>query len=116
MSSETTGQTVTVKTGEAVAATGPAAVKGEWKCPMGDGRVHRDDVRKVWKECHKESFWYRACPAAGRPSHTHTTHTHTHTHTSTAQQAEAGEREIPVSLRETCLNYDKYAIYIRFSI
>lgn len=31
MSSETTGQTVTVKTGEAVAATGPAAVKGEWK-------------------------------------------------------------------------------------
>lgn len=32
MTSETTGQTITVKTEEAAAAaTGPAAVKGEWK-------------------------------------------------------------------------------------
>lgn len=71
MTSETTGQTITVKTGEAAAAftgpdtgadTGPAAGKGEWKCPMGDRHVHRDDVRKVWKECQEESFWNRALP------------------------------------------------------
>ncbi|XP_059197442.1 OCIA domain-containing protein 2 [Centropristis striata] len=64
MSSETTGQTITVKTGEAeaAAAAGPAAVKGEWKCPMGDRHIHREDVKNVWKECQEESFWYRALP------------------------------------------------------
>ncbi|XP_034036410.1 OCIA domain-containing protein 2 [Thalassophryne amazonica] len=44
------------------AAPDPKAVKGEWKCPLGDRHVHRDDVRKVWKECQEESFWYRALP------------------------------------------------------
>ncbi|KAM9358474.1 OCIA domain-containing protein 2 isoform 2-T2 [Symphorus nematophorus] len=29
---------------------------------MGDRHIHRDDVRKVWKECQEESFWYRALP------------------------------------------------------
>ncbi|XP_051232273.1 OCIA domain-containing protein 2 [Dicentrarchus labrax] len=62
MSSETTGQTIVVKTEEAAAAPAPAAVKGEWKCPLGDRHIHRDDLRKVWKECHEESFWYRALP------------------------------------------------------
>ncbi|XP_018525337.1 OCIA domain-containing protein 2 [Lates calcarifer] len=63
MSSETSGQTITVKTEEAAAAaTNPAAVKGEWKCPLSDRHVHREDVRKVWKECQEESFWYRALP------------------------------------------------------
>ncbi|XP_056270947.1 OCIA domain-containing protein 2 [Pseudoliparis swirei] len=32
------------------------------KCPIGDHHVHREDLRKVWKECHEESFWYRALP------------------------------------------------------
>ncbi|XP_029285700.1 OCIA domain-containing protein 2 [Cottoperca gobio] len=64
MSSETTEQTITMKTGEAAAPadTAAAAVKEKWKCPMGDHHVHRDDVRKVWKECQEESFWYRALP------------------------------------------------------
>ncbi|XP_068448869.1 OCIA domain-containing protein 2 [Clinocottus analis] len=60
MSSETTGQTITVKTGEAPPAA--AAERAGWKCPLGDGHVHREDVRKVWKECQEESFWYRALP------------------------------------------------------
>ncbi|XP_041791814.1 OCIA domain-containing protein 2 [Chelmon rostratus] len=63
MTSETAGQTVMVETEEAAAAaSGPAAVKREWKCPMGDRHVHRDDVRRVWRECQEESFWYRALP------------------------------------------------------
>ncbi|XP_030288170.1 OCIA domain-containing protein 2 [Sparus aurata] len=63
MSSEATGETITVKTEEAgAAAPGPAPGRGEWKCPMGDRHVHRDDVRKAWKECQEESFWYRALP------------------------------------------------------
>ncbi|XP_068581606.1 OCIA domain-containing protein 2 [Cebidichthys violaceus] len=57
-------ETITVKTGgdepAAVAAAGPE--KGGWKCPSGDRHVHREDLRKVWKECHEESFWYRALP------------------------------------------------------
>ncbi|KAK9518922.1 hypothetical protein VZT92_021688 [Zoarces viviparus] len=63
MSSETTGQTVTVKTGDepaAEAAAGPG--RAGWKCPTGDRHVHREDLRKAWKECHEESFWYRALP------------------------------------------------------
>ncbi|XP_070765682.1 OCIA domain-containing protein 2 [Enoplosus armatus] len=57
------GRTITVNMEEAAAAaTGPAAVTGEWKCPMGDRHIHRGDVRKVWKECQEESFWYRALP------------------------------------------------------
>ncbi|KAK7919309.1 hypothetical protein WMY93_010593 [Mugilogobius chulae] len=30
--------------------------------PISDHHVHREDVRKVWKECQDESFWYRALP------------------------------------------------------
>lgn len=26
---------------------------------MGDRHIHRDDLRKVWKECREEGFWYR---------------------------------------------------------
>ncbi|XP_060885125.1 OCIA domain-containing protein 2 [Labrus mixtus] len=62
MSSETTGETVTLKTEEGAAAAGDAAGKRDWKCPMGDRHIHRDDVRKAWKECQEESFWYRALP------------------------------------------------------
>lgn len=63
MTSETTGQTFVVKTEEAAApSAGPAAGKWEWKCPMSDRHIHREDVRKVWKECQEESFWYRALP------------------------------------------------------
>ncbi|XP_058493541.1 OCIA domain-containing protein 2 [Solea solea] len=63
MSSETSGQTTEGKTEEAVpVGTKPSAVKGEWKCPSKDGHIHREDVRKVWKECQEESFWYRALP------------------------------------------------------
>ncbi|XP_077440727.1 OCIA domain-containing protein 2 [Vanacampus margaritifer] len=36
--------------------------KGEWKCPFSEGYIKREDVRKVWKECHEQSFWYRALP------------------------------------------------------
>ncbi|XP_039985012.1 OCIA domain-containing protein 2 isoform X2 [Xiphias gladius] len=64
MSSEKTGQTITAKTEEAAsaAATDPTAVKAAWKCPLSDHHIHRDDVRKVWKECQEESFWHRALP------------------------------------------------------
>lgn len=76
LSSETTGQTITLKIEEVpAAAASPAAVKGEWKvrgtngqcgpswairgpditprlscvlqCPMGDRHIHGDDVTKV---------------------------------------------------------------------
>ncbi|KAM9385539.1 OCIA domain-containing protein 2 [Pholidichthys leucotaenia] len=61
MSSDASEQTV--KTEEtAVAPPGSAAAKGAWKCPLSDAHVHREDVRKVWKECQEESFWYRALP------------------------------------------------------
>ncbi|XP_051929098.1 OCIA domain-containing protein 2 [Hippocampus zosterae] len=36
--------------------------KGEWKCPTSQGHIPSEDVRKVWKECQQESFWYRALP------------------------------------------------------
>ncbi|XP_022607221.1 OCIA domain-containing protein 2 [Seriola dumerili] len=63
MTSETTGLTTIVKTeGTKAAAAHPAPVKGEWKCPVSDHHVHREDVRKIWKECQEESFWYRALP------------------------------------------------------
>ncbi|XP_041647970.1 OCIA domain-containing protein 2 [Cheilinus undulatus] len=63
MTSETAAETVTVKTEEG-AAGAAAGGKREWKreCPMGDRHIHREDVRKVWKECQDESFWYRALP------------------------------------------------------
>uniref|UniRef100_A0A3B4VM19 OCIA domain containing 2 n=1 Tax=Seriola dumerili TaxID=41447 RepID=A0A3B4VM19_SERDU len=32
------------------------------QCPVSDHHVHREDVRKIWKECQEESFWYRALP------------------------------------------------------
>lgn len=65
MSSEETGETVIVRTeGAAAAEINPAAdqAKGSSWCPLGDHHVHREDVRKVWKECQEESFWYRALP------------------------------------------------------
>uniref|UniRef100_A0A3Q2CFE3 OCIA domain containing 2 n=2 Tax=Cyprinodon variegatus TaxID=28743 RepID=A0A3Q2CFE3_CYPVA len=52
-----------MKTEEATAAAPDSApTKQGWKCPLSDAHVHREDVRKVWKECQEESFWYRALP------------------------------------------------------
>lgn len=62
MSSEETGETVTVVTeGAAVTGSTPASDKS-FKCPLGEHHVHREDVRKAFKECQEESFWYRALP------------------------------------------------------
>ncbi|KAL7888019.1 hypothetical protein AOLI_G00029930 [Acnodon oligacanthus] len=36
--------------------------KAGWVCPIGDKHIHREDVRRAWKECQEESFWYRALP------------------------------------------------------
>ncbi|XP_066533841.1 OCIA domain-containing protein 2 [Hoplias malabaricus] len=36
--------------------------KAGWTCPISDKHIHREDVKKVWKECQEESFWYRALP------------------------------------------------------
>ncbi|XP_062252418.1 OCIA domain-containing protein 2 [Platichthys flesus] len=56
-------QPTTVKTEEAAAVgSNPAAVKRELKCPLSDRHIHGEDMRKVWKECQEESFWYRALP------------------------------------------------------
>ncbi|KAF7661412.1 hypothetical protein LDENG_00262070 [Lucifuga dentata] len=46
----------------AAAASGSGTVEGQRKCPLGDHHIHREDLRKVWKECQEESFWYRALP------------------------------------------------------
>ncbi|XP_061593955.1 OCIA domain-containing protein 2 [Cololabis saira] len=54
MSSETTGQFLIVKTEE--------AAEGRHKCPVSDSHIHKEDVKKIWKECQEESFWYRALP------------------------------------------------------
>ncbi|XP_029356402.1 OCIA domain-containing protein 2 isoform X2 [Echeneis naucrates] len=63
MSSETTGEVTTVKTeGAAADFTNPAPREVERKCPVTDDLVHRNDVRKIWRECQEESFWYRALP------------------------------------------------------
>nr|XP_057929881.1 OCIA domain-containing protein 2 isoform X2 [Doryrhamphus excisus] len=43
-------------------AVGSVSENREWRCPFGDGHIHREDVRKVWKECQEQSFWYRALP------------------------------------------------------
>ncbi|XP_061744854.1 OCIA domain-containing protein 2 [Nerophis ophidion] len=43
-------------------AVGLVSANKEWKCPLGDGHIHGEDVRKVWKECQEQSFWYRALP------------------------------------------------------
>uniref|UniRef100_A0AAX7TNZ1 OCIA domain-containing protein n=1 Tax=Astatotilapia calliptera TaxID=8154 RepID=A0AAX7TNZ1_ASTCA len=61
MSAEISGQTVPTEE-PAAAGSGSAPIKGGWKCPLSDAHVHREDVRKVWKECQEESFWYRALP------------------------------------------------------
>lgn len=29
------------------------------QCPIGDHHIHKEDLRKVWKECQEESLWYR---------------------------------------------------------
>ncbi|KAJ8397503.1 hypothetical protein AAFF_G00437790 [Aldrovandia affinis] len=34
----------------------------ERKCPLGDKHVHREDVKRIFRECQEESFWYRALP------------------------------------------------------
>ncbi|KAL4000200.1 alpha-N-acetyl-neuraminate alpha-2,8-sialyltransferase (sialyltransferase 8F) [Sarotherodon galilaeus] len=64
MSAEISGQTVTTKEA-AAAGSGSAPIKGGWKCPLSDAHVHREDVRKLWKECQEESFWYRALRQTG---------------------------------------------------
>ncbi|XP_029939236.1 OCIA domain-containing protein 2 [Salarias fasciatus] len=63
MTSETSGQTITV-TAEGVKPPAPGSVaeKENWKCPVSEAHIHREDVRKIWKECQEESFWYRALP------------------------------------------------------
>ncbi|KAL2089865.1 hypothetical protein ACEWY4_014553 [Coilia grayii] len=48
--------------GSGAAQTGPAAPAKDGKCGIGDSHIHRDDVRRIWKECQSESFWYRALP------------------------------------------------------
>ncbi|XP_004067609.1 OCIA domain-containing protein 2 [Oryzias latipes] len=58
MTSETTETAVKTE----VADGGPAAGKGGCKWPLSDPHIHREDVRKVWKECQEESFWHRALP------------------------------------------------------
>ncbi|MED6269176.1 hypothetical protein CHARACLAT_030460 [Characodon lateralis] len=55
MHSEESGQTTTVKTEE----TTGALIQLQLNRAGGDSHVHREDVRKVWKECQEESFWYR---------------------------------------------------------
>ncbi|KAM9831900.1 OCIA domain-containing protein 2 [Neosynchiropus ocellatus] len=56
------GKTEQSEVKEEAAAAAAAGKKGEWKCPLGDRHIHRDEMRKVWKECQEESFWYRALP------------------------------------------------------
>ncbi|KAM4629805.1 OCIA domain-containing protein 2 [Polymixia lowei] len=60
MDSETTEQTVVVKTQGA--AGGSATTEEQRKCPLGDHRIQQHDIRQIWKECQEESFWYRALP------------------------------------------------------
>lgn len=55
MSSETAEQTPAVP-------ASPAGGKREWKYAIGEHHIHREDLRKVWKECQEESLWYRALP------------------------------------------------------
>lgn len=62
MSSETKDQTVVKTVDLPAVGVNPEAPKGERKCPLGDKHIHREDVKKVWKECQDESFWYRAVP------------------------------------------------------
>ncbi|KAF5900548.1 OCIA domain-containing protein 2, partial [Clarias magur] len=31
-------------------------------CPLGDQKFPNDEMKKIWKECKEESFWYRAFP------------------------------------------------------
>ncbi|KAM9435736.1 OCIA domain-containing protein 2 [Clarias gariepinus] len=31
-------------------------------CPLGDKKFPNDEMKKIWKECKEESFWYRAFP------------------------------------------------------
>ncbi|XP_028821407.1 OCIA domain-containing protein 2-like isoform X1 [Denticeps clupeoides] len=53
MSSEATEGSVAVESKEAA----PGSQK---KC--GKGHIQREEVRKIWRECQEESFWYRALP------------------------------------------------------
>ncbi|XP_030627991.1 OCIA domain-containing protein 2 [Chanos chanos] len=55
MSAQVPEQTGTEKA--AGTATGPHR-----KWPVEDRHVNRDNLRRLWKECQEESFWYRALP------------------------------------------------------
>ncbi|KAJ3599638.1 hypothetical protein NHX12_033594 [Muraenolepis orangiensis] len=45
-------------------AAGSDTKRDPGKCPLlGDAPpIQREEMRKVWKECSEESFWYRALP------------------------------------------------------
>uniref|UniRef100_A0A3Q1H190 OCIA domain containing 2 n=1 Tax=Acanthochromis polyacanthus TaxID=80966 RepID=A0A3Q1H190_9TELE len=60
MSSKQSGHTAEKVEDGATAAAAP--VRGGRQCPFDDRHIHREDLRKVWKECQEESFWYRALP------------------------------------------------------
>ncbi|XP_076014888.1 OCIA domain-containing protein 2 isoform X2 [Genypterus blacodes] len=47
---------------EGAAASGSSTGERQRKCPLGDQHIHREDMRKIWRECSEESFWYRALP------------------------------------------------------
>ncbi|XP_026088494.1 OCIA domain-containing protein 2-like [Carassius auratus] len=34
----------------------------QFQCPIADPHFPREDIKKIWKECQYESFWYRAVP------------------------------------------------------
>ncbi|XP_059354784.1 OCIA domain-containing protein 2-like isoform X2 [Carassius carassius] len=34
----------------------------QFQCPIADPHFPREDIKKIWKECQYESFWYRALP------------------------------------------------------
>lgn len=54
MSSEVPESTVTGQT--------EMAAKSDTMSPHGDRHRHRGEIKQIWKECHEESFWYRALP------------------------------------------------------
>uniref|UniRef100_A0A3Q1BR27 OCIA domain-containing protein n=1 Tax=Amphiprion ocellaris TaxID=80972 RepID=A0A3Q1BR27_AMPOC len=60
MSSELSGHTAEKVEDGTTAAAAPG--RGGRQCSFDDRHIHREDLRKVWKECQEESFWYRALP------------------------------------------------------
>ncbi|KAJ8397498.1 hypothetical protein AAFF_G00437740 [Aldrovandia affinis] len=59
--------------------------EAERKCPLGDEHVHREDVKRIFRECQQESFWYRGEDTCntylykGKERQISTIHTYTHT-------------------------------------